>query len=267
MKGPFADRVVLVTGGGTGIGRALSAAFYKQGAKVVIASRDPEHLKKTVNLLASRAAGDTDHGELLPIRVDVRVKDSVKSAVANVIDSWGRVGILINNAGISGQNPIEAPGEEADQKWQDVIDTNLHGIYHMTRACLPHMTDGDRIINISSVLGKFGVPGYTAYCASKHAVVGFTRALAAELAPRGITVNAICPGWVDTAMADSGVKETAARLGITPAEFKKSALDRVPLNRFLRPEEVAPLALYLASPEAAGMTGQALNIEGGATTW
>ena len=267
MKGRFADRVVLVTGGGTGIGRALSMAFYLEGARVAIASRDPEHLKKAVNLIAARAPADAPHGELLPVRVDVRVKGSVRNAVSSVVETWGDVGILINNAGISGQNSIETPGEEPDQKWLDVIDTNLHGIYHMTRACLPHMPEGGRIINISSVLGKFGVAGYTAYCASKHAVVGFTRALAAELAPRGITVNAICPGWVDTAMAETGVKETAARLGITPAEFKKSALERVPLNRFLKPEEVAPLALYLGSPEAAGMTGQALNIEGGATTW
>lgn len=267
MKGRFAGKVVLITGGGTGIGRALSAAFYQEGARVAIASRDPEHLKKAVILIASRAGGGAEPGELMPVRVDVRVKASVKNAVATVVESWGSIGMLVNNAGISGQNKMETAGDEDDRKWVDVIDTNLHGTYHVTRACLPHMGEAGRIINISSVLGKFGVPGYTAYCASKHAVIGFTRALAAELAPRGITVNAICPGWVDTAMAETGVKETAERLGVTPAAFRKSALERVPIGRFLRPEEVAPLALYLASSDAAAVTGQALNIEGGATTW
>ncbi|HET9482190.1 MAG TPA: SDR family oxidoreductase, partial [Candidatus Polarisedimenticolia bacterium] len=175
--------------------------------------------------------------------------------------------VLVNNAGASGQNPIDASGPEADQKWLDLIATNLTGLYYMTRACLPHIPDGGRVINIASVLGKFGVPGYTAYCASKHGVIGFTRALAGELAPRGITVNAICPGWVDTAMAETGVRESATRLGVTTVEFKQAANQRVPLGRFLRPDEVAPLALYLASPAAAAMTGQAVNIEGGATTW
>ncbi len=261
----FADRVVLVTGGGTGIGRALAAAFHKEGAKVAIASRDPDHLKKAAGVIAARSG--RGGGELIPVRVDVRAMESAKVAVSQVIEQWGRVDVLVNNAGLSGRNPIEDPGSEADQRWLDIINTNVHGMYHMTRACLPCMPGGGRIINISSVLGKFGVAGYTAYCCAKHGVVGFTRALAAEVAPRGITVNAICPGWVDTAMSERGVNEIAAAAGTTPEEFRKAANEKVPLGRFLRPEEIAPLALYIASAEASAMTGQAINIEGGATTW
>ncbi len=260
----FRDRVVVVTGGGTGIGRALAAAFHREGARVAIASRDPDHLKKAATVIAAR---QQDAGELLPVRLDVRLKESVRAGVGQVVDAWGRVDVLINNAGVSGLLPVDAPGDDAESRWIDVIQTNLVGVYHVTRACLPHLPEGGRILNISSVLGKFGVAGYTAYCASKHAVIGFTRALAAEVAPRTITVNAICPGWVDTAMSEAGVRGIAAATGTTPEEFRKAALSRVPLGRFLRAEEVAPLALYLASPEAGMMTGQAINLEGGATTW
>jgi len=259
------ERVVVVTGGGTGIGRALAAAFHAAGARVAIASRNPDNLKKATQVLSARGDGA---GRLLPVRVDVRVRDLAGRAAAQVAEAWGRVDVLVNNAGVSGRNPIEeADAEAADARWREILETNLNGMYYMTRACLPLMSEGGRIINISSVLGKFGVPGYTAYCTSKHGVVGFTRALAAELAPRRITVNAICPGWVDTSMAHQGISETAASLGVTPEEFHRTAMDRVPLGRILRPEEVAPLALYIASPEAEAMTGQAVNIEGGATTW
>ena len=124
-----------------------------------------------------------------------------------------------------------------------------------------------RILNVSSVLGKFGVAGYAAYCASKHGVIGFTRALALELAPRRITVNALCPGWVETDMARQGVEESARLAGISPEEFRRQAEKRVPLGRFIDPSEVARLALFLASETGAGMTGQSINLDGGAAMW
>jgi 3-hydroxybutyrate dehydrogenase len=129
------------------------------------------------------------------------------------------------------------------------------------------MPDGQhgRIINMSSVLGRFGVPGYAAYCTAKHGILGFTKALALEVAPRGITVNAICPTWVDTAMARQGIEETAAVIGITPEEFRKQAVRAIPIGRMVEASEVAALAVFLASPKAAGITGEAINIAGGAT--
>jgi NAD(P)-dependent dehydrogenase (short-subunit alcohol dehydrogenase family) len=124
---------------------------------------------------------------------------------------------------------------------------------------------GGRVITISSVLGKFGVPGYTAYCATKHGVIGFTRALALEVVERGITANTICPGWVDTAMAAQGMSETAAIQGITAEEFKAQAIAAMPIRRFIDADEVAELVCYVASENARGITGQALNICGGQT--
>ena len=145
--------------------------------------------------------------------------------------------------------------------------TNLDGPFYLVRDVLPRFREGGgRILNISSVLGKVGVAGRVAYCASKHGLIGLTRALAPELIGRGITVNAICPGWVETAMAQESVEETAVDLGMTPEHFRERAAAAVPLGRFLDPREVADLAVYLASEESAAMTGQAINLSGGATT-
>jgi len=123
--------------------------------------------------------------------------------------------------------------------------------------------NGGRIINISSVLGRFGVPAYTAYCTAKHGIIGFTRALALEVVGRGITVNAICPGWVETDMAALGMRQTDEAMGMSKEEFRKQALAAVPIQRMLEPKEIADLAVYLASDASAGMTGQAINLCGG----
>jgi NAD(P)-dependent dehydrogenase (short-subunit alcohol dehydrogenase family) len=138
-------------------------------------------------------------------------------------------------------------------------------MYLVTREVVTHLPDGARIVNMSSVLGRFGVPGYTAYCASKHGVIGFTRALALELAPRQITVNALCPGWVDTDMASQGMRQGADATGRTFDEFRRSALDAVPLKRMIQPGEVAELVTFLASGAASAITGQTYNICGGQT--
>ena len=135
-----------------------------------------------------------------PVPMNLRIKADVERAVADVVNQWGAIHILVNNAGISGLSRMT---DTDDSKWYDIVDTNLHGMYLVTKAVLRHMPDqaGGRVINISSVLGKFGVPGYTAYCTTKHGMIGFSRALALEVVSRGITVNTICPGWVDTEMA------------------------------------------------------------------
>jgi 3-hydroxybutyrate dehydrogenase len=249
-------KIALVTGGGTGIGKAVSQAIAKKGARVAIASRNPSHLRS--------AADDLGAASLLPVEMDVTKKDQVQSGVAKIVESWGPIDILVNNAGISGLNRID---DQDDSRWRAIVETNLTGTYLVTKEVLRSMKNHarGRIINVSSVLGKFGVPGYTAYCATKHGLIGFTRALALEVVGRGITVNAICPGWVETEMARQGIEESAANEGITPEAFKKRAIEAVPIKRFLEVDEVAALVLYLVSEKAAGITGQAINICGGQT--
>ncbi len=250
-------KVAIVTGGGTGIGRALTRALAAEGAQVALSGRRAHLLDAASRELAGLP------GRVLAVPGDARVRRDVENLVDRVVEQWGGLDILVNNAGRSGRTPID---QENEVLWRDIIETNLIGMYLMTWAALRRMRDGGRVINLSSVLGKFGVPGYTAYCASKHGVIGFTRSLALEVAERGITVNAVCPGWVETDMAEQGMRETAAVIGITQEEFKQRALEAVPIKRFVEAEEVAALVLYLASPAAQAMTGQAINICGGSTT-
>jgi ketoreductase len=252
------EKIALVTGGGTGIGRAIGLQMAKNRAKVAIVSRNPSHL-------ASAAAEfEMLNLSVFPIPADVRKKSEVERAIDEIASRWGAIHILVNNAGISGLSLIDDPD---DSRWFNILDTNLNGMYLVTKAVLKHMPDheGGRVINVSSVLGKFGVPGYTAYCTTKHGMIGFTRALALEVVNRGITVNTVCPGWVDTEMATQGIRETAAFQGVTPAEFKALAIAGVPIKRFLEADEVAELVCYLASDQAKGITGQAINICGGQT--
>src|SRR4029077_6525555 len=221
-------KIALVTGGGTGIGKAIAAALAQKGAKVAIASRTSAHVEGTARELQIRGLA------VLALRLDVTKKSDIERGIEALLSQWGPPHILVNNAGISGLSMIDDPD---DGQWFDIVNTNRNGLYLITKAVLRHMPTqaGGRVINISSVLGKFGVPGYTAYCTSKHGVIGFTRSLAQELAPRKITVNAICPGWVDTEMAAEGIMEISSHIGVPPDDFKKDALTRVPLGRFLDP--------------------------------
>jgi ketoreductase len=258
MEAELKDKVAFVTGGGTGIGRAIAAQLAKNGAKVAIASRGRAHIEAAGAELTALGLA------IMAMRMDVRNKEDVTRAVAEVTSRWGGIHILVNNAGISGLSMIDDPD---DSKWYDIVDTNLNGMYLVTKEVLKTMPDhtGGRVINISSVLGKFGVPGYTAYCTTKHGMIGFTRALALEVVGRGITVNTICPGWVDTEMAMLGINETAALQGMTPEQFKAQAVANVPIKRFLESDEIAELVAYVASDAARGITGQAMNICGGQT--
>ena len=251
-------KVALVTGGGTGIGKAIAAQLAKNGVSVAIASRSQSRIATVASELT--AAGLA----AIAVQMDVRDKAAVQRGVEEIVAKWGALHILVNNAGISGLSLID---DEDDSKWYDIVNTNLHGMYLVSKAVLKHIPDnsGGRIINVSSVLGKFGVPGYTAYCTTKHGMIGFTRALALEVVQRGITVNTICPGWVDTEMAALGINETAAAQGITPEQFKAAAIAAVPIRRFLGADEIAEMVCYVASDAARGITGQAMNICGGQT--
>ena len=252
------DKVALVTGGGTGIGKAIALKLAKNGARVAIASRNRDQLQRV-----AEEAGQLGL-TVLPIPMNIRVKAEVERGLSDLVANLGALHILINNAGISA---LSLMSDDDDSKWYDIIETNLHGMYLVTKAALRQIPDqaGGRIINISSVLGKFGVPGYTAYCTTKHGMIGFTRSLALEVVSRGITVNTICPGWVDTEMANLGIMETAKLQGITAEEFKAQAVATVPIRRFLEAEEIAELVAYVASDAARGITGQAINVCGGQT--
>ena len=261
--GILQDRVALVTGASRGIGKAIARALAQEGAKVALCARNAEAVRKAADEISP---GD---GRVLGFRADVTNAADVRNLVQAIVARWGRIHILVNNAGINARIPIDRttmPG------WRAVLDSTVLGAYYVTREVLATHAErnspdasspGGRIINLSSILGRFGVPGYTAYCTAKHGIIGFTRALALEVADRGITVNAICPGWVETDMADRGMRETAAVMGMTKEEFRRQALDAVPIKRILDPKEIADLVVYLASDAASGMIGQAINLDGG----
>ncbi|MBI2841045.1 MAG: SDR family oxidoreductase [Acidobacteria bacterium] len=245
-------RTVIITGGGTGIGLAMAKKFSAAGDRVAVCSRKPENIER---------ARSEIRGELLAGECDLREREQIRRFTAQVVERWERVDVLINNAGAGGRNPID---RDDDGFFEELMDTNVTGTFRFIQSVLPHMPAGNgRIINISSVLGKFGVPASSAYCASKHAVIGLTRALALELAPRRVTVNAICPGWVDTDMARQGMTEIGKVMGLTSDQFKEKALGNVPIKRFVEADEIAAMAFFLASAEAAAITGQAINVCGG----
>jgi NAD(P)-dependent dehydrogenase (short-subunit alcohol dehydrogenase family) len=227
---------VVVTGAGTGIGRAIALRLAEEGARLTLMARDESRLQDVVPGATTKS-------------VDIRDRAAVQAAFDEPLDA------LVANAGIGGPN---APGE--DDRWDDIVLTNLHGTYWCCRAAEPRLADGGRIVVTSSILARIGVPGYTAYCASKAGLLGLVRAFAAELAPRGIQVNGICPGWVNTDMAWDGLA------GISPDrdEAFEIAMREVPLRRMSEPEEIAGTVAWLLSPDATGVTGQGVDHNNGA---
>jgi NAD(P)-dependent dehydrogenase (short-subunit alcohol dehydrogenase family) len=250
----LSGKVVLVTGASRGIGAAIARRFGTEEARVCAASRSKDACRAIADEIV-RAGGDA-----VAACLDVAEAESIAGTVAAVTARWGRIDVLVNNAGVSEQTPLTGPEEGP---WDDVIAVNLTAPFRVARACLPHMPDGGRIINMSSVVGRFGVPGLSAYAATKHGVIGLTRSWALELASRRITVNAICPGWVDTAMGRQGMNRLAEGRSVPLEEGIRIAARMAPLGEVLRPEEVAGLAVYIASDEAANLTGQAIVLDGG----
>ncbi len=243
-----------MTGGGRGIGRAIALAFAEPQAHVIITSRTATQLEQTAAQIQARGARAT------AIAMDVSDEASVAHGFGTLHGQVKDVHVLINNAGVGGGEIVQ--GSDI-ARWKKTIDTNLFGMYLVTRQILPLMAAGGRIVNLSSVLGRFGVPGYSAFCASKHGVIGFTRALSLETLKRKITVNAIAPGWVDTDMATLGMTQGATYARTTFDEFKDRQLAAVPIKRMIEPGEVAALVKFLCSPDASAITGQTYNICGG----
>jgi ketoreductase len=250
------EKTVFITGAGSGIGRAIALRLAENGRHLVLGGR-------TMGKLDRVAAEVTRQGAqcgLVPL--DVRDPEAVVEAVKRVRDEHGDIGTLVNCAGISGGGPTQDMNEDL---WRDLIDTNLNGVFYTTKAVLKHggIGDGGSIINIASTGGKQGVVYGAGYSASKHGVVGFTKALGLELASKGITVNAVCPGFVETDMAQKTRDAYAKIWGVSSAEAKDRIEKRVPIGRYVQPEEVAEMVAYLLGPSARGVTAQALNVCGG----
>ena len=252
------NRLAFITGGGRGIGRAIALAFAREGASIVVAARTNEQIENVANEATEQSAVDA-----FAIECDVADRESVKLAFERVNEKFSRgPDILVNNAGIVETAPFVKTDEAL---WERHLRVNLTGTYRCTRAALPAMLAGrwGRIINIASIAGKTGAPYVSAYAASKHGVLGLTRSLALEVATIGITVNAICPGYVDTDMTARGVENIVKHTGISADEAVEALKRMSPQNRMVTAEEVAAVALLLASEEGRGINGQAINVDGG----
>jgi ketoreductase len=250
--------VALVTGATSGIGLAVTRRLAADGARVFTCARDKDTLTRTVGEL--RAEGLEVDGA----RCDVRSTEDVHDWVQAAVERYGPVRILVNNAGRSGGGQT---AQLADELWLDVMNTNLNSVFYVTREVLTTggmlAQDTGRIVNIASTGGKQGVVLGAPYSASKHGVVGFTKALGLELAKTGITVNAVCPGYVETPMAERVRQGYAAVWNTTTADVLTRFEARIPLGRYTTPEEVAGLVGYLVTPAAAPITAQAVNVCGG----
>ncbi len=250
----LANKLAFITGGGRGIGRAIAIAFAREGASVALAARTHDQIEEVANEIGVGAAAFV---------CDVALFGDVERAFELTIKKFGRAAdILVNNAGIAETAPFVKTDEAM---WQRHLAVNLTGTFHCTRLALPAMlvAGWGRIINIASIAGKTGAPYISAYAASKHGVLGLTRTLALEVAANGITVNAICPGYVDTEMTSRGVENIVARTGISAEEATEALKRMSPQNRMVTAEEVAALALLLASDDGRGINGQAINVDGG----
>ncbi|MFE9707977.1 SDR family NAD(P)-dependent oxidoreductase [Streptomyces sp. NPDC005930] len=252
------SRVAFVTGATRGIGRAVAETLGRSGIEVFITARSAEDVAATVKELTE--AGVTVDG----VAADVRNGDDVTRSVAAAVDRFGPIDILVNNAGRSGGG---VTAQISDELWNDVVETNLNSVFRVTREVLNAGGMGakpvGRIINIASTGGKQGVMLGAPYSASKHAVVGFTKSLGLELAKTGITVNAVCPGYVETPMARRVREGYAGHWEVAEEEVLKRFEAKIPLGRYTTPEEVAALVAYLVAPAAAAVTAQAINVCGG----
>jgi NAD(P)-dependent dehydrogenase (short-subunit alcohol dehydrogenase family) len=247
------NRIALVTGGGRGIGRAIALAFAREGARIAVAARTAEQVERVSAEIGAGA---------IAIICDVSNPESVAHMFAQTRERLGDVDILVNNAGIAESATLVTT---SDDLWHRHLAINLSGTFYCTRAALPAMLEKKwgRIINVASIAGKTGAPYIAAYAASKHGVMGLTRSVALEVAASGITVNAICPGYVDTEMVARGVDRITTRTGRTADEALESIKKMSPQNRLATAAEVAAVALLLASDDGRGINGQGINVDGG----
>jgi len=252
------QKIVLVTGGSGGLGRAIAHAFAKGGHRVIITARSKDKLKAAAELLSSGGA------EVLALPCDITERKQVEDLAEAIQARWGNVQVLINNAGVAkAASFLEMP----DSLWDEVIRTNLTGTYYCCKVFLPPMVEArwGRIINIGSTTSKVAYSHVAAYVTSKHGLVGLTRTLALETARLGITVNAICPGYLDDDLTHANAERMAKKTGKSVADILAMFASSAPQKRLIAPAEVAELAVLVASEKFAGMTGQAISLDGGAT--
>jgi NAD(P)-dependent dehydrogenase (short-subunit alcohol dehydrogenase family) len=257
------DRAAFITGGGRGIGRAVALAFAREGARVFVVARTASEVERVAEeIRAECGAESASHGVC-----DVSDSSSVARAFSEARAFFGRgADVLVNNAGMAESAKLWDATEEF---WQRHLAVNLSGTFYCMREAMPFMVERGwgRVVNVASVAGKTGAPYVSAYSASKHGVLGLTRSAALEVATKGVTVNAICPGYVDTDMTTHAVEKIQAKTGRT-ADAALEAIKRMsPQNRLVTPEEVAALALLLASEDGRGINGQAINVDGGAVLY
>lgn len=250
------DRVAFITGGGRGIGREIALAFAREGADVAVAARTMSQVEAVADEIRSLGR------KTLAVHLDLTDRLNIREAAQKVMEQFGRVDILVNNAGVLSKGAVLSLDEAT---WDTTLAINLTGPFLMTQALLGQMLERGkgRIIFINSSSGKIGLPFRSAYAASKHGALGFVKSLANEVADKGITVNAICPGLVETEMWDTSVEDFSAETGKTPQETREMFLQRIPIRRFSEAWEFAPLAVYIASDDSGSLTGQAILLNGG----
>jgi meso-butanediol dehydrogenase/(S,S)-butanediol dehydrogenase/diacetyl reductase len=254
------DRIAFITGAGTGIGKAISLRLAKEGADVIATDINPDTVSKTAHEISS-LTGRQAHFFIL----DVSNSHEVEQVIDKAWNIFGRIDLLINNAGVSTMNYV---WELTEKDWDYNMNVNAKGVFLVTVATLKRMirynyVKKPKIVNIASIAGKIPAPFLAHYTASKFAVVGFTKAVALEVAKFGINVNAVCPGFVQTSMQEREVVWEAKLRGITPDEVRKGYLSQIPLGRLETPEDVAKVVAFLCSDDADYITGQAINVDGG----
>jgi len=245
----------VVTGGGTGIGAAIARSLAQAGARLTLTGRDAKKLAAQREQLAA-------YDDVGCVTMDVTEPDSVAQAFAAAVQAMGPVDILINNAGQAQASPFTATDLAL---WRRMLDVNLTGVFLCTQAVMPAMLKRKygRIVNVASTAGQIGYPYVAAYCAAKHGVIGLTRSLALEVAAKGITVNAVCPGYTETELLHTALDQVVSKTGRSMNEARTALQRANPQQRFMSPEEVAHAVLWLVQPESSAMTGQSISISGG----